>query len=49
MFKLFDKFKRNFMATSVVVLLSVMGMVDTASAAQNWRFTNLYSRGTAFG
>jgi len=49
MINLFDKFRRKFMATSVIALLGIMATVDTASAAQNWRFTNLYSRGTAFG
>ena len=50
MFNLFGKIKKNLMATSIVTLLGVMTMVDTASAAQhNWRFSNLYGRGTAFG
>lgn len=49
MVKLFDKFKKGFRATSIVALLGVMSMVDVASAAENWRFTNLYSRGTAYG
>ena len=49
MSNLFGNLKRKLMATSVVTLLGVMAMVDTASAAQNWRFTNLYNRGTAFG
>jgi len=50
MFKLLSNFKRKIMATSVISLLGVMAMVDTAVAADfNWRFTNLYTRGTAFG
>ena len=49
MFNLFTKFKKNFMATFILALLGIIATVDTASAAQNWRFTNLYSRGTAFG
>jgi len=46
---LFNNFRRKFMVSSVVGLLGVMFMVETAQAAENWRFTNLYSRGTAFG
>ena len=49
MFNLFGNIKKGLMTTSVVALLGVMTMVDTASAAQNWRFSNLYGRGTAFG
>ncbi len=50
MIKLFDKLKKGFVATSVVTLLGVMTIVDTAAAADhNWRFGNLYGRGTAFG
>jgi len=49
MLKIISNIKRNLMATSIVALLGVMTMVDTASAAQNWRFSNLYGRGTAFG
>lgn len=48
MFKL-TSIKKNLMTTSIVALLGVMTMVDTASASQNWRFSNLYGRGTAFG
>lgn len=47
--KIFSKLKKNLMSASVVALLGIMGLVDTASAAQNWRFSNLYGRGTAFG
>jgi len=47
--KLFSSIKKSLMATSIVALLGVMALVDTASAAQNWRFSNLYGRGTAFG
>tara|TARA_R110002033_G_scaffold165183_1_gene202835 strand:+ start:6346 stop:7368 length:1023 start_codon:yes stop_codon:yes gene_type:complete len=48
--KMFNKFKKNIIATSVIALLGIMAMVDTASAAEfNWRFGNLYGRGTAFG
>ncbi len=47
--KLFSSIKKSLMTTSVVALLGIMGLVDTASAAQNWRFSNLYGRGTAFG
>ncbi|RXJ79890.1 TRAP transporter substrate-binding protein [Arcobacter sp. F2176] len=47
---MFSKLKKNIMATSIIALLGVMAMVDTASAAEfNWRFGNLYGRGTAFG
>ncbi|MGB5920439.1 MULTISPECIES: TRAP transporter substrate-binding protein DctP [unclassified Arcobacter] len=47
---MFNKFKKNIIATSVIALLGIMAMVDTASAAEfNWRFGNLYGRGTAFG
>ncbi len=50
MLKIFSGIRRNLMATSIVALLGIMFMVDTASAAQhNWRFANLYGRGTAFG
>lgn len=50
MFNLFNKIKKNLMATSIVALLGLVTMVDTASAADyNWRFANLYGRGTAFG
>ncbi len=49
MFNLFGNIKKGLMTTSVVALLGVMTMVDTASATQNWRFSNLYGRGTAFG
>ncbi|RXK12445.1 C4-dicarboxylate ABC transporter substrate-binding protein [Halarcobacter mediterraneus] len=50
MLKLFSSIKRNLMTTSIVALLGIMFMVDTATAAQhNWRFSNLYGRGTAFG
>jgi TRAP-type C4-dicarboxylate transport system substrate-binding protein len=45
----FDKFRRKFMTTSIIALLGIMATVDTVSAAENWRFTNLYSRGTAYG
>ncbi|QKF83041.1 TRAP transporter substrate-binding protein [Halarcobacter ebronensis] len=41
--------KRNVVMTAIVVLLGVMSVVETASAAQHWRFANLYGRGTAFG
>ncbi|AFL68479.1 TRAP transporter substrate-binding protein [Sulfurospirillum barnesii] len=42
--------KKNIVTTSVIALLGVMAIVDTASAADyNWRFANLYGRGTAFG
>ncbi len=47
---MFNKFKKNIIATSIIALLGIMAMVDTASAAEfNWRFGNLYGRGTAFG
>lgn len=50
MLKLFTNIKKSLMTTSIVALLSVMTMVDTAKAADhNWRFANLYGRGTAFG
>ncbi len=50
MLKLFTNIKKNLMTTSIVALLSVMTIVDTAKAADhNWRFANLYGRGTAFG
>lgn len=50
MFKLFKNIKKSLMTTSIVALLSVMAIVDTANAADhNWRFSNLYGRGTAFG
>lgn len=41
--------KRNMLKTVFVVILGLMSIVESLSAAQNWRFTNLYSRGTAFG
>ena len=41
--------RRNVMMTFLAVLLGLMSIVETASAAQNWRFSNLYGRGTAFG
>ncbi|WP_428025359.1 TRAP transporter substrate-binding protein [Arcobacter sp.] len=45
-----NKIKKSVMSASIVALLGVMGLVDTASAADhNWRFGNLYGRGTAFG
>lgn len=50
MLNLFSKMKKNLVATTVVALLGLMTLVDTAAAAQhNWRFSNLYGRGTAFG
>jgi TRAP-type C4-dicarboxylate transport system substrate-binding protein len=50
MFNLINKIKKNLMTTSIVALLGLVTMVDTASAAEyNWRFANLYGRGTAFG
>ncbi len=45
-----NKIKKSVMSASIVALLGVMGLVDTAAAADhNWRFGNLYGRGTAFG
>ncbi|WP_419766327.1 MAG: TRAP transporter substrate-binding protein DctP [Arcobacter sp.] len=45
-----NKIKKSIVSTSVVALLGIMGLVDTATAADhNWRFGNLYGRGTAFG
>jgi TRAP-type C4-dicarboxylate transport system substrate-binding protein len=50
MINLFKSVKRNFLTTTVVALLGIMTLVDTVSAADhNWRFGNLYGRGTAFG
>ncbi|MGB5867967.1 MAG: TRAP transporter substrate-binding protein, partial [Arcobacteraceae bacterium] len=50
MLNLFKNVKKNLMTTSIVALLGLMTVVDTAAAAQhNWRFSNLYGRGTAFG
>jgi len=50
MFKLITNIRKSVMATSVVALLGIMGLVDTAAAADhNWRFSSLYGRGTAFG
>jgi len=47
---LFTNIKKNLISASIVALLGVMTMVDTAKAADyNWRFANLYGRGTAFG
>jgi TRAP-type C4-dicarboxylate transport system substrate-binding protein len=47
---LFSHIKKGAVATFVIALLGVMATVDTAKAAQhNWRFSNLYGRGTAFG
>lgn len=41
--------RRNVLMTFLIALLGLMSIVETASAAQNWRFSNLYGRGTAFG
>lgn len=50
MFKLMSNLKKKVMTTSVIALLGVVSLADFASAAdQNWRFSNLYGRGTAFG
>ncbi len=46
--KLFLIIKKNL--TLIVTLLSIMVFVDTVAASEyNWRFSNLYGRGTAFG
>jgi len=50
MFKSLKSIRRNMVTTLLVAAFAVMGISEAASAAQyNWRFANLYGRGTAFG
>lgn len=50
MFKSLKSIRKNMVTTLLVAVFGVMGISETASAAQyNWRFGNLYGRGTAFG
>ncbi|MGY0398441.1 MAG: TRAP transporter substrate-binding protein DctP [Ostreibacterium sp.] len=50
MIKLFKNIKKKTIVASVAILFGVMSVASTASATDyNWRFANLYGRGTAFG
>lgn len=51
MLKTVKKLKKHLVASSLAVALGVGAMASTAAhaAEYNWRFANLYSRGTAFG
>ncbi len=50
MLKLFLKIKENLRVIPFVTLLTLVFIVDSAMASQhNWRFSNLFGRGTSFG
>jgi TRAP-type C4-dicarboxylate transport system substrate-binding protein len=50
MLKTLQKVKKRLVASSLAVALGVGAVASTAHAADhNWRFANLYGRGTAFG
>jgi len=50
MLKSFISLKKRLIAGALAVLLGTGAAVSTAQAAEhNWRFANLYGRGTAFG
>ncbi|RUM49848.1 MAG: C4-dicarboxylate ABC transporter substrate-binding protein, partial [Marinomonas sp.] len=50
MLKTLQKVKKQLVASSLAVALGAGAVATSAHAAdQNWRFANLYGRGTAFG
>lgn len=50
MLKTLQKVKKHLVASSLAVALGAGAVATSAQAADhNWRFANLYGRGTAFG
>lgn len=49
--KVLCKFKKQIISGSLAVALGVGAIASSAAQAaeHNWRFANLYTRGTAFG
>lgn len=50
MLKKIGQLKKQILTGSLAAVMGLGAMTSTAQAAEhNWRFANLYSRGTAFG
>ncbi len=49
MFGTLGRYKKKISATALALALGATGVTQASAAEHNWRFSNLYSRGTAFG
>lgn len=50
MYNLYDNFKNKIFSSLGIFFIGILVLFDFASASdQNWKFSSLYGRGTAFG